>query len=55
MFVAVTFLATATEMVQGDRRNLLYSVPAPGTSQDQPTPHHKSSRHGHVTAENWNQ
>ena len=32
MFVAVTFLATATEMVQGDRRNLLYSVPAPGTS-----------------------
>jgi hypothetical protein len=31
------------------------SVTAPGTSQDQPEPQHKSSRHGHVTAENWNQ
>jgi hypothetical protein len=27
----------------------------PSTSADQPTPHHKSSRHGQVTAENWNQ
>jgi general stress protein YciG len=27
----------------------------PSTSQDQPTPHHKGTRHGQVTAENWNQ
>jgi hypothetical protein len=27
----------------------------PTTTQDQPTPHHKGTRHGQVTAENWNQ
>jgi hypothetical protein len=27
----------------------------PATTQDQPTPHHKGTRHGQVTAENWNQ
>jgi hypothetical protein len=26
-----------------------------GTPQDVPDPHHQSSRHRHVTAENWNQ
>jgi hypothetical protein len=31
------------------------SATAPGTSQDQPTPHHKGTRHGQVAAENWNQ
>jgi hypothetical protein len=28
---------------------------APSGSQDQPTPRHKGTRHGQVTAENWNQ
>jgi hypothetical protein len=36
---------------QGSQEN----VDAPTTSADQPTPHHKSQRHGNVTAENWNQ
>jgi hypothetical protein len=27
----------------------------PATTADDPTPHHKSQRHGQVTAENWNQ
>jgi hypothetical protein len=27
----------------------------PATTQDDPTPRQKSSRHGQVTAENWNQ
>jgi hypothetical protein len=27
----------------------------PAASQDDPTPRQKSSRHGQVTAENWNQ
>jgi hypothetical protein len=27
----------------------------PSTSQDDPTPHDKGTRHGQVSAENWNQ
>jgi hypothetical protein len=27
----------------------------PSASQDDPTPHQKGTRHGQVTAENWNQ
>jgi hypothetical protein len=30
-------------------------VRADSSNSDQPTPHHKSQRHGQVTAENWNQ
>jgi hypothetical protein len=32
-----------------------HDVIDPSTSQDQPTPHHKGTRHGQVSAENWNQ
>jgi hypothetical protein len=32
-----------------------HNVVDPSTSQDQPTPHHKGTRHGQVSAENWNQ
>ena len=39
------------ELGSGSEHNVI----DPSTSADQPTPHHKSSRHGHVTAENWNQ
>jgi hypothetical protein len=31
------------------------SVIDDSTPQDVPDPHHQSSRHRHVTAENWNQ
>jgi hypothetical protein len=40
-----------TDLGPGSQPNL----DAPTTSQDEPMPNHKGSRHGQVSAENWNQ
>jgi hypothetical protein len=42
---------TPTDLGSGSQQNR----DDPTTTQDQPTPHHKGTRHGQVTAENWNQ